>query len=225
MSYMFADSKITQPITFVFDSKVPVTMRYGRIEYEEYPRFKSDSIDMSGMFKGSVFNEPINHWDVSTVTNMSSMFLYSQFNQPLNKWDVSKVKNMSSMFADSSFNQPLNDWVVSSVEDMENIFANCNYEEPLDKWDVSNVSNMFGIFNNVKLGPNISSWDFRKFIKWLIKERLIELELQIIDGHEIKTVETIIVIDILFQSTDDAEISGYSDLVAVLTMQIEEVLL
>ena len=43
------------------------------------------------MFKGSVFNEPINHWDVSTVTNMSSMF-DSSFNQPLNDWVVGMLK-------------------------------------------------------------------------------------------------------------------------------------
>ena len=41
------------------------------------------------------------------------------FNQPLNKWDVSNVTNMDAMFAfASSFNQPLNDWNVSNVHDM-----------------------------------------------------------------------------------------------------------
>ena len=43
----------------------------------------------------------------------------SSFNQPLNKWDVSNVTNMDAMFAfASSFNQPLNDWNVSNVHDM-----------------------------------------------------------------------------------------------------------
>ena len=41
------------------------------------------------------------------------------FNQPLNKWDVSNVTDMDAMFAfASSFNQPLNDWNVSNVHDM-----------------------------------------------------------------------------------------------------------
>ena len=36
------------------------------------------------------------------------------FNQPLNKWDVSNVTDMDAMFAfASSFNQPLNDWNVA----------------------------------------------------------------------------------------------------------------
>jgi len=36
------------------------------------------------------------------------------FNQPLNKWNVSKVTNMEEMFYRAeSFNQPLNNWNVS----------------------------------------------------------------------------------------------------------------
>ena len=52
------------------------------------------------------------------------MFPYSSkgaesFNQPLNKWDVSNVTNMDSMFAGAtSFNQPLNNWNVSNVTNM-----------------------------------------------------------------------------------------------------------
>ena len=39
----------------------------------------------------------------------------SNFNQPLNNWDVSNVTNMSSMFSGaSSFNQDLSDWCVEN---------------------------------------------------------------------------------------------------------------
>ena len=45
------------------------------------------------------FNENINDWDVSNVTNMSYMFCNCHnFNQPLNSWDVSNVKNMKNIF-------------------------------------------------------------------------------------------------------------------------------
>ena len=48
----------------------------------------------------------------------------SSFNQPLNDWDVSNVTDMNSMFSDaSSFNQPLNDWDVSNVTDMNWMFS------------------------------------------------------------------------------------------------------
>ena len=72
-----------------------------------------------------VFNESINSWDTSKVTNMGSMFnKASSFNQPLS-FDTSNVINMSFMFSTaSSFNQPL-DFNTSSVTDMFAMFQ-CN---------------------------------------------------------------------------------------------------
>ena len=51
------------------------------------------------MFYGAQsFNQPLNKWNVSNVTNMSNMFEEeSEFNQPLN-WNTSNVINMCSMF-------------------------------------------------------------------------------------------------------------------------------
>ena len=42
------------------------------------------------------FNQPLNNWNVSNVTDMYAMF-YSAvtFNQPLNNWNVS-IKNLSN---------------------------------------------------------------------------------------------------------------------------------
>ena len=64
---------------------------------------------MNASFLSIPFNQPLNNWDVSSVTDMSSMFLYStSFNQPLNNWDVSSVTSMRGMFAEAtSFNQPI----------------------------------------------------------------------------------------------------------------------
>ena len=46
------------------------------------------------------------------------------FNQPLNNWDVSKVTNMSYMFRGArSFNQPLDNWNVSNVREMRYIVS------------------------------------------------------------------------------------------------------
>ena len=65
--------------------------------------------------EANYFNQPLNGWNVSKVTNMRSMFLgASRFNQPLHGWDVSKVLDMSNTFASAYlFNQPLNGWDVS----------------------------------------------------------------------------------------------------------------
>ena len=51
---------------------------------------------MSGMFAyATSFNQPLNNWNVSNVTNMSSMFAYAtSFNQNLSMWCVSKIPNI-----------------------------------------------------------------------------------------------------------------------------------
>ena len=42
-----------------------------------------------GIYRGENFNQPLNDWDVSNVTNMRAMFYHAtNFNQPLNDWDV-----------------------------------------------------------------------------------------------------------------------------------------
>ena len=48
------------------------------------------------------FNQIIESWDVSKVTDMSGMFYQAtQFNQPIALWETSKVTAMSSMFRGS----------------------------------------------------------------------------------------------------------------------------
>ena len=48
---------------------------------------------------------------------MFAMFAHAEkFNQPLENWDVSKVTDMFGMFNSAvQFNQPLGDWNVSQV--------------------------------------------------------------------------------------------------------------
>nr|WP_307927734.1 BspA family leucine-rich repeat surface protein [Mycoplasmopsis bovis] len=46
-----------------------------------------------------IFNQPLNSWNVSKVTNMYEMlFGAHKFNQDLNEWNVSNVTNMERMF-------------------------------------------------------------------------------------------------------------------------------
>jgi len=103
------------------------------------------------------FDQPLNDWNVSNVTNMSEMFygctifnqpLNTKFNQPFNKWDVSNVTNMEKMFYGCTiFNQPLNDWNVSNVTNMERMFlGSTSFNQPLNDWNVNNVTNMEKMF-------------------------------------------------------------------------------
>lgn len=65
------------------------------------------------------FNQNINGWDTSKVTNMSAMFHTTEaFNQPLNNWDTSNVTNMHGMFSSAIvFDQPLNNRKINQIPD------------------------------------------------------------------------------------------------------------
>jgi surface protein len=122
--------------------------------------------DMNSLFSGflvnTTFNQNLEHWDVSLVTDMSNMFVFqSTFNQALNSWDVSNVTNMFQMLASANnFNQPLNSWDVSSVTNMRNMFSLASsFNQPLDNWDVSNVTNMNGVFYNSSFNLPLNSWN------------------------------------------------------------------
>ena len=73
------------------------------------------------MFENATsFNQPLNKWNVSNVTDMWCMFWGAEsFNQPLNNWNVSNdVTYMRRMFDGAdSFNQPLHaPWYYDSEE-------------------------------------------------------------------------------------------------------------
>ena len=119
--------------------------------------------DMSEMFAGTWFNQPIESWDVSNVTNMSGMFDLARFDQPLEKWDVSNVTDMSWMFSYASFNQPLEKWDVSNVTNMSGMFSGTTlFNQPLEKWDVSNVTNMSSMFAVADYNQPLEKWDVSK---------------------------------------------------------------
>ena len=85
---------------------------------------------MSGMFSKAVaFNQPLNNWDTSNVTNMSSMFDMSDmqtkgyFNQDISNWNVSKVTNMTNMFKNSRFSRNIRKWKVPNIKSEPSWFA------------------------------------------------------------------------------------------------------
>jgi surface protein len=117
---------------------------------------------MFQLFSSTPFNQPINSWDVSNVTNMNYMFSNTPFNQPLENWNVSNVETMIFMFSGcSNFNQPLNNWNLVSVTDLNGMFYEAsNFNQPLNNWNVSSVTN----FSRVFLGASafnqpINSWN------------------------------------------------------------------
>jgi len=127
-------------------------------------------------FKGcSVFNQPVNHWNVSNVTDMTSMFEGAAvFNQPLDNWNVSNVRNMSFMLFATQFNQNINNWDVSNVRDMNSMFASNDYfNQPLNNWNVSNVIDMSYMFNGTTaFNQNINNWNVSNVsnMQWMFRD-------------------------------------------------------
>ncbi len=124
----------------------------------------SQVTNMSRMFYGcTAFNQPLEGWNVSQVTDMSDMFHdCSAFNQPLEKWDVSQVTSMSRMFGGcTAFNQPLEGWKLSQVTDMREMFYGCtSFNQPLEKWNVSQVTSMSGMFDDcTAFNQPLEKWD------------------------------------------------------------------
>ena len=85
--------------------------------------------------EASNFNQPLNAWDVSSVTNMRCMFDgASNFNQPLNEWDVSSVTDMTRMFdGASNFDHSINDWdLPNEVELSDLVYRERNSNKNFD---------------------------------------------------------------------------------------------
>ena len=124
-------------------------------------------------------NSPLEHWDVSNVTDMQKTFwmpncapdaigetqcfnISPTFNQPLNRWNVSKVTNMNCMFQHlRGFNQPLNKWNVSNVTDMGGMFAHAvSFNQPLDQWTITRVTHMGSMFYRAfSFDQDLSGWN------------------------------------------------------------------
>ena len=71
---------------------------------------------MSSIFDGAtLFDRPLDDWDVSSTTDMTRMFAgATSFNRPLDDWDISAATGMSGMFAGATaFDQNLSGWYVT----------------------------------------------------------------------------------------------------------------
>ena len=125
-------------------------------------------------FQAQAFDQPLNNWDTSKVTNMSWMFRSAQaFNQPLNNWDTSKVTSMLGMFDwAKAFNQPLNNWDTSKVTNMIAMFVSAQaFDQPLNNrrinqiWD-ENLKGMFTSATAFKANQPYCSWANWSAKKW-----------------------------------------------------------
>lgn len=119
-------------------------------------------------FAPGVFNQPLNKWNTSKVTNMSLMFTnQTRFNQDISMWDVSKVTTFHHFLAaytekwPGCFNQNLNNWDVSSATTIRTMFQQqVEFNQPLDRWNTSNVSIMDFTFGNAQVfNQPLNTWN------------------------------------------------------------------
>lgn len=125
----------------------------------------SNVTDMGGMFQQSHFNQDLNSWNTSKVTSMALAFAESYtngFNGNISSWDVSNLTNMSQTFyTNQRFNQNIGSWNVSKVTNMNLIFYQSIFNQNIGSWNVSSVQSMTSAFQQASFNQDISSWNFR----------------------------------------------------------------
>ena len=71
------------------------------MEYEKEKEMLGYIVELARAKKIKNFDQPLNNWDVSKVTDMRRMFRgASSFDQDISMWDVSKVKDYEGIFDD-----------------------------------------------------------------------------------------------------------------------------
>lgn len=148
------------------------------------PRLWSDASNLFRCTEG--FNDSIETWDSSNLTNMSHIFCdakdYKQtvnkiktakvtdlsgafkntplFDQPLDAWDVSSVTTLSEAFAGSTkFNQDLSTWNTKSLKALDSVFENAEtFNQPL-AWNTAKVTTTAKAFKGAEAFNQVLSWD------------------------------------------------------------------
>lgn len=123
----------------------------------------------NNMFNGCVvFNQNLNNWDVSSMTEGRQMFKDCRvLNQPFSNWNVAANLNFTDMFSGCwAFNQPLNTWNVGAGTSFAGMFYQCIvFNQNLNNWNVGNGVNFGSMFNMaVRFNGNIDNWDVSKGI-------------------------------------------------------------
>jgi hypothetical protein len=89
------------------------------------------------------FNQDIDAWNVSNVTNMLQMFYINPLmNRSLNSWNTSKVTSMNLMFFQAqAFNGNIGNWNVSSVNTMTDMFFQAySFNRDISNWNFRGIN-------------------------------------------------------------------------------------
>ena len=122
----------------------------------------SNVTDFGGMFYGTAFNYPLPNWDTGSGTSFNQMFFdCSAFNQDIDMWDMSSALSLYAMFYNcTAFNQDLNSWNTSSVTSMSSVFTGCTvFDGDISSWNVSSCTNFGNAFQATAFNQDITGWN------------------------------------------------------------------
>jgi surface protein len=138
------------------------------------------NLNLYQMFFGaSAFNQSLNNWNTSRVSNMGGIFWRaSNFNNGLlpgiagtMTWDTSNVTRMDNMFAENGakFNCDISSWNVSKVTDFYQMFYfasafNNGGSANINNWVLNTTSDvsMQSMFIGTSFNQNIGNWNVSK---------------------------------------------------------------
>ena len=99
----FNFSMMTTVSIALFNSMATITVSHWRFVFVIYVARKFLGSIFTSIKNASSFNQPLEAWNVSNVTDMSGTFrTASSFNQPLEAWNVSNVTDMYCTFYNAS---------------------------------------------------------------------------------------------------------------------------
>jgi len=140
-----------------------------RIKAKDVPSSISTILTEAFRGGGGFYNDSINNWNVSSVTDIRAIFRNnSNFNQPLNNWNVSSVTlmggvNLGAFAGATSFNQPLNNWNTNIVTNMVSMFFQASrFNQDISTWNVSSVTSFAEMFRSATaFNQNLGAWQLR----------------------------------------------------------------
>lgn len=119
-------------------------------------------VDMEWMFRGSIVNPSVGHWDVSQVTDMGGMFESNpNANPDVSRWDVGQVRNTWSMFYRAlSANPDVSQWNTANFQTCQSMFDGASVANPdVSQWNVSNIVDMRNMFRDTPMAnPDTRLW-------------------------------------------------------------------
>ena len=171
---------------------------------------------MHYMFSATNFNQPLNNWNVSKVTDMHDMFNgATSFNQSLHNWNVSKVKTMQSMFYNAKMFDRTLIWNVSNVTNMKNMFYraevfNNNGDTSINNWNLSKAIRTDNMFREAKaFNQPIGNWDVSKVTTMYYMFNNAHKFNQDIGGWNVSNVTTM---EAMFHSANEFNNGGQSSI-------------